>query len=201
LPEATLLPEEAAVLGSAVDVRVREFTAVRFLARRALTDLGFAPAPILPGANREPMWPGGIVGSLTHCRGYYAAAVAQSTQLASLGIDAEPHDRLPDGVLAMVAGHDEREWIENLSESGVCWDRLLFSAKESVFKAWYPIARRWLGFHDVKLSIDPVSKTFRATLNVECPILDDKPLTSFEGRYLVHDALVLTAVAIDRFTP
>ena len=56
-----------------------------------------------PGAKREPLWPAGVVGSITHCDGYRAAAVARATDLATVGIDAEPHEPLPDGVLAAIA--------------------------------------------------------------------------------------------------
>jgi 4'-phosphopantetheinyl transferase EntD len=73
---ARLFPEEAMQLDGAVDSRLREFATGRSCARQALAGLGLAPAPILRGAKREPLWPAGIVGSITHCRGYRAAAVA-----------------------------------------------------------------------------------------------------------------------------
>jgi 4'-phosphopantetheinyl transferase EntD len=75
---------------------------------------------------------------------------------------------------------------------------MLFSAKESVYKAWFPLARRWLGFEDARIDIDPVAGTFRATLLVEGPVVNGAPLRGFEGRWLVGNGLILAAIAITR---
>ena len=76
---------------------------MRTCARIALGRLGLPPAPLLSGPKREPLWPDGVVGSITHCDGYRAVAVARADQLASIGIDAEPHAELPAGILARIA--------------------------------------------------------------------------------------------------
>lgn len=190
LPGAELLPEERALVARAVPKRVAEVTTVRACAREALAALGLPPAPILSGPSREPLWPAGVVGSLTHCAGYRAAAVARDADLAAVGIDAEPHDELPDGVLERVSLPEERAHLEALP-AGTHWDRLLFSAKESVYKAWFPLAGRWLGFEDARLVLDPDAGTFTATLLVE-----DRPLDGFAGRYAVAGGLVVTAIAV-----
>jgi 4'-phosphopantetheinyl transferase EntD len=193
-----LLPTEAALLGPAtVDKRRRELAAGRSLARRALQQLGIAPVAILTGANREPVWPDEVVGSITHCYGYCAAAVVSAAGFASIGIDAEVHDVLPADVLESVTRPEERAWIARADKS-VCWDRLFFSAKESVFKAWFPIMRRWLGFEDASIVFDPAAMTFRASLVSERVLVDGRELTGFDGRYLVHGDHVLTAVAVER---
>jgi 4'-phosphopantetheinyl transferase EntD len=198
---AALLPEEAAALGRAAEIRRAEFAAARTCARRALSRLGLPPAPILTGLNREPLWPAGVVGSITHCRGYRAAAVAFRSRLAAVGIDAEPHDALPDGVLERVSVDSERAWLDGRSGDGVCWDRVLFSAKESVFKAWFPLTRRWLGFEDAALTVDADAGTFRARLLVPGPVVDGRALDGFDGRYLVRDGFVLTAVTVAAWQP
>jgi 4'-phosphopantetheinyl transferase EntD len=90
-PNAVLFPEEEAVISQAVEKRRREFRTVRLCARRALRELGLPPVAVLPGEHREPVWPPGVVGSMTHCTGYRAAAVAHSPDLVTVGIDAEPH--------------------------------------------------------------------------------------------------------------
>lgn len=196
LAGAELLPAEQALVATAVPKRVAEVTTVRACARRALADLGLPPAPILTGPSREPLWPDGVVGSLTHCAGYRAAAVARRTDLASVGIDAEPHDRLPDGVLDHVSLPDEREHLAALP-AGTHWDRLLFSAKESVYKAWWPLARRWLGFEDARLTFDPAAGTFAATLLVgDLPSVAGRPLAAVSGRYAVEAGYVVTAVVV-----
>ena len=98
-----LFAEEEALLGNAVPKRRFEFGTARWCAREAMRRLGVAPAPVLPGPKREPLWPDGVVGSLTHCLGYRAAALALSTDFQTIGIDAEPHAPAPDGVLEAIA--------------------------------------------------------------------------------------------------
>jgi 4'-phosphopantetheinyl transferase EntD len=78
----------------------------------------------------------------------------------------------------------------------VHWDRLLFSAKESVYKAWFPLAKRWLGFEDAVVTLDPSAETFAARLLVSGPLLGGRRLTGFSGRWLIRDGLVLTAIAL-----
>jgi len=184
-----LLPEEEPLVGRAVERRRAEFTTARSCARQALARLGVPPAPVLSGPAREPLWPTGVVGSLTHCDGYRAAAVARRAEVAALGIDAEPHLPLPDGVLARVTLPAERRALGGLP-AGVRWDRLLFSAKESVYKAWYPLTGRWLGFEDARVELDPGG-------SFEARLLDpgvDPP--SFAGRWTIGDGLLGTAVVL-----
>ena len=174
----TLYPEEEAVIARAVEKRRREFIAVRACARLAMEKLGTAPQPVLPGERGAPRWPDGLVGSMTHCDGYCAAALVRAEELASLGIDAEPHDRLPDGVLDAVALPTEQTRLRDLarSRSSVHWDRLLFSAKESVYKTWFPLTGKWLDFLEADIEIDPgattdASGSFRARLLVPGPLV------------------------------
>ena len=199
-PGAVLFPEEEVVIAKAVDKRRREFTTARACARAALTRLGIAPAPILPGLRGAPQWPDGVVGSMTHCAGYRACAVARDRDLLTIGLDAEPHGQLPEGVLGAVSLAEERERLAALAAAapGTHWDRMLFSAKESVYKAWFPLTQRWLGFAEASVSIDPDRGTFTARLLVDGPELADGPLTSFTGRWLVEAGLIITAIAVPR---
>ena len=193
-PDAVLLPSEAVVVEKAVANRRREFTTVRHCARLAFAKLGVPYVPLVPGERGAPSWPSTVVGSMTHCAGYRAAVVAHATELRSVGVDAEPHGELPEGVLDAVSLPAERRHLAGLP-SGVHWDRLLFSAKESVYKAWFPITRRWLGFEEASLEFAP-DGTFSARLLVPGPVLDGVELTGFAGRWLVDDGLVLTAIAV-----
>jgi 4'-phosphopantetheinyl transferase EntD len=186
-----------------VDKRRREFTTARACARAGLARLGVPPMPILPGLRGAPQWPPGIVGSLTHCDGYRASAVARAEDMLTLGLDAEPDGRLPDGVLDAVAAADEQAAVDALASAApvASWDRLLFSAKESVYKAWFPLTRRWLGFMEAAVTINPADGTFAARLLVEGPVLDGRRLTGFTGRWLARDGLILTAIAVPRCSP
>jgi 4'-phosphopantetheinyl transferase EntD len=193
-----LFPAEQALVARAVEKRRREFATGRDCAHRALAQLGTEPGPILSGERGEPVWPAGVVGAITHCRGYRGAAVARAAELAALGIDAEPHEPLPQGLIADVARPEELPGLAALAraEPALAWDRLLFSAKESVYKAWFPLTGRWLGFEDAALELDPAERSFRARLLVPGPVLAGTELRAFEGRWLVEDGLVLTAVAV-----
>ncbi|MFB9839563.1 4'-phosphopantetheinyl transferase family protein [Actinoallomurus acaciae] len=193
-----LFPEEEAAVARAVDKRRREFTTARGCARRALAVLGLPPVPIVPGERGAPGWPAGVVGSMTHCDGYRASAVAREEQVRTVGLDAEPNEPLPDGVLEVIATPSERAWIEQRDgdRSSVCWDRLLFSAKESIYKAWFPLTRRWLDFEEAVVTPDPDARTFTALLRVPGPVVDGRALTGFTGRWTVSRGLVATAIAV-----
>jgi 4'-phosphopantetheinyl transferase EntD len=197
--DVVLFPEEEALLVRAVAKRRREFTTARGCARTALAALGVAPAPILPGDRGAPQWPPGFVGSITHCAGYRAAAVARARDVLTIGLDAEPDEALPDGVLDAVSLPGERARCRDLAAEapGICWDRLLFCAKEAVYKAWFPVERRWLGFEDAELTIGADDGTFHARLLVPAPVLSGSSLrgfAGFSGRWLSCDGLILTAV-------
>jgi 4'-phosphopantetheinyl transferase EntD len=198
VPHVVLFPAEEAVIANAVDKRRREFTTARACARAALAKLGLPPVPIVPGPRGAPQWPSGVVGSITHCAGYRASAVARDHEVVTIGVDAEPHDKLPDGVLEVVASDGERARLAALTalRPDVCWDRLLFSAKESVYKAWFPLARRWLGFADADVTINPDNGTFEARLLIAAPEFSAVPSAGFSGRWLSRDGMILTAITV-----
>jgi 4'-phosphopantetheinyl transferase EntD len=197
---ATLFRDEEAVIANAVDKRRREFTTARACARAALAKLGIPPAPIVPGSRGAPQWPPGVVGSITHCAGYRASAVAHDRDIVTIGLDAEPHDKLPDGVLGAVASLDEQARVATLAAAvpRLSWDRMLFCAKETVYKAWFPLTGRWLGFEEAVVDFDPVNRTFSARLLVDGPVVNGDKLTRFDGRWLISDGLIVTAIAISR---
>ncbi|HEV7773332.1 MAG TPA: 4'-phosphopantetheinyl transferase superfamily protein [Conexibacter sp.] len=192
---AELSAAEQAAVGRAVARRQQEFTTGRACARLALRRLGVDPVAIPSGERGEPVWPDGVVGSITHCRGYRACAVAKADEVLALGVDAEVHEPLPAGVLEQVAFGRERAMCAD-RVAGVHLDRLLFSAKEAVYKVWFPLTRQWLGFEDVELAVDAQGGTFRARLLVAGPVVAGARLTELRGRWCVEDGLVATAVAL-----
>jgi 4'-phosphopantetheinyl transferase EntD len=190
-------PGEEEMIANAVDGRRREFITARRCAREALRAFGYPDAPIPRGPRREPRWPAGMTGSITHCAGYRAAAAARTADVDLLGIDAEPDEPLPADVAALVTVPGEPEMLARLTATypGTQWGRLLFSAKESVYKAWFPVTGRWLGFDEARVDIDPAAERFVATLLVDGGRTDGRPpLRSLHGRFLVERGLVVTAV-------
>lgn len=195
-PGEWLFPEERAHVDSAVGQRVREFTTVRGCARRALAQLGFPALPIVPGSGRAPIWPTGIVGSMTHCHRFRAAAVTTEGNAFAIGIDAEINSPLPVGVLPLITNASEREHLRSsvLGRSGVPRDKLLFSAKESIFKAWFPLARTWLDFTQCEITLRP--GVFVGRLLVPGPVISNGPLQEMHGRWTVCGEHIFTTVTV-----
>jgi 4'-phosphopantetheinyl transferase EntD len=152
--EQALLPEEAnAVATSVIKVR-RASGAARIVARRLLARLGKEQCALPKGSAGAPLWPEGIVGSLAHDDTVALAAVAMSSSVGALGVDIEPAEQPPfNDLLERIATPRER-FIANTESYG---GRLLFAAKEAVYKAVYPLDGLFLDHHDIE--IDLVAKT------------------------------------------
>ena len=192
---AGLHAAERAAIEAASTGRRREFAGGRECARRALRVLGLDDVSLPVGANGAPVWPDGVVGSITHKGSYRAAAVAHSRDLAGLGIDAEIDARLPEGVLETIASGRELDEVERLlvERPGTHWDRLLFSAKEATVKAVCSSGRRAAGIREVVVRFDPVAGSFVATL----PSNPETEGTGFPawGRWSRHPGLLLAAAS------
>jgi 4'-phosphopantetheinyl transferase EntD len=198
-PDLRPLPEEEPLIAKSVAKRRNEFITVRHCAREALEQLGLPPAPILKGDKGEPCWPDGVVGSLTHCLGFRGAVVARRSDVRGLGIDAEPHDVLPDGVLDAISLPAERVELRALP-TGLHWDRILFCAKEATYKAWFPLTHRWLGFEDahIAFTLDASGDagSFESRILIDPSAEWGPPLHTLSGRWTVHDGLALTAIVL-----
>ncbi|HEY8501288.1 MAG TPA: 4'-phosphopantetheinyl transferase superfamily protein [Solirubrobacterales bacterium] len=198
-PAPIPFPEEERAVRRACARRRREFASGRACARQALVSLGAAPVPIPKGRKGEPLWPPGLVGSITHCQGLRAAAVARAEDVVSLGIDAEVNAPLPRGVFERIACGEElalRGPAELDGVEAVHRDRLLFSAKESIYKAWFQLRRCWLGFSDARVSVDLADTSFRCLLRVPGPWVGGVQLQELRGRWTVGEGLLASAVVI-----
>jgi 4'-phosphopantetheinyl transferase EntD len=144
--------EEQALGPRAVAGRRALFALGRAAARQALRELdGTEPVAIPRGSGGEPLWPEGIVGSISHSREVVVAVVGRRRDYVGLGVDVEDLGRGPTPRAArLVCRPSEMEWVD--PESGTLRLALLFSAKEAVFKALYPIEGEWLGFADAELT-------------------------------------------------
>jgi 4'-phosphopantetheinyl transferase EntD len=100
----------------------------------------------------------------------------------------------------VVAHDDERAWVSSLqaTRSEINWDTLLFSAKESVFKTWYPLNCRWLDFTQIAIAVEPSGSTFSARVIDSSTKPVASALTSCAGRWLSRDGMLLTAIALPR---
>jgi 4'-phosphopantetheinyl transferase EntD len=190
LAEELSIPEQALV-AKAVPKRVNEFRAGRHCARQALRRLGIEGFDLLAGPNREPLWPSGVVGSISHSDHYAVAAVAAVGNIQSLGIDIEQAKPLAQGMLKIVATHDEIQMINGLSADKP-WDALLFSAKEAFYKAWFPLTGSKLDFHDVLVTFLPSESQFQVRI-----LTDDGLLSrNVSGRFLFSHDLIWTSTTV-----
>lgn len=193
------LPEEEPLIARSVAKRRDEFVTVRHCARVAMGQLGVPPTAILKGEKGEPRWPAGVVGSLTHTQGYRGAVVGRSTAVRSVGIDAEPHDVLPDKVLGAISLPAERREIAALPGE-LYWDRILFCAKEATYKAWFPLTQRWLGFEDAHITFEIDSSGtaggFVSRILIDPATRSGPPLRELTGRWSVAGGLALTAIVL-----
>jgi 4'-phosphopantetheinyl transferase EntD len=146
-----LHPLEENILGPrAVPGRRALFALGRAAARDALLELGFAPVGIGRGEGGEPLWPEDVVGAISHSQDVAVAVVGHRTDYVGMGVDVEEPARGPTSRAArLVCRPNEMAWVD--PESGTLRLTMLFSAKEAIFKAAYPIQRVWLGFADAEL--------------------------------------------------
>jgi 4'-phosphopantetheinyl transferase EntD len=185
-----LFAEERAAIADASDGRRREFLGGRVCARRALELLGISPVAVPIGVDGAPVWPDGIVGSITHKGRYRAAAVAFATDVAGLGIDAELNAPLPAGVIERIASPAEIEAVERLlaDRPGLAWDRLLFSAKESAVKACHGLGLGLSGARAAEVRLDTGGTTATAVGPSSTPVT---------GAWVARLGLLVTAANVD----
>jgi 4'-phosphopantetheinyl transferase EntD len=192
--DGTAHPAELGMLGErTTPVRRREFIAGRACSRRALAALGHHDHPVLVGRDRAPLWPPGVVGSITHTKGYCAAAAVRTDTVRALGIDAEEHLPLEPGVTRVVCRPEELDRCAS-GDPAVHWPTVIFSGKEAVYKLWSPLVGTWLDFHDVALELAPATGKFTARISPARLIAGAPPAVS--GRFAVRNGLVLTAALL-----
>ena len=147
-----LFDAEAAEVKGISETRLKEFALGRAAAHRAMERLGLSPSPVLKGGSGEPLWPEGVVGSISHCRGLAFCSVTFAEKYCSVGVDVENVDRMrPELVRKVMTPAERSEW-EKLDESEALHRlALVFSAKEAFFKFQYPLTGAFVGFKDVAL--------------------------------------------------
>ncbi len=192
-----LHPAEEKLLGPRTAPRRRQaFTLGRVAARRALRQLGYGSLPILQGNNHEPLWPTGIVGSITHADGHALAAVGRAESCGGIGLDLEHHARWFPELSDQIAFGPEEEWLGALPPEAHAMAVLeLFSAKETVYKAFFPRVQRYFGFEAVRLWRRPDARSFTGWL-VEPLDPAYPPTRSFRVDVRWYGDLVLTSLVL-----
>ncbi len=202
-PSAQVYEEERRAVERAVDKRRYEYWSARHLARLALGALGVDAGPLLSAPDRSPIWPQGVIGSITHTTGWCGVAVArQSARRRGLGIDAERCGKMSWGVAERVLTARELARLPAAPHE-LDWATLLFSAKEAVYKCIYPSVRRFVGFLEVELELDVIRRAFRVVaLDEALAASEFWSAHQIEGRWMRAGDLWLTAVtALPRHEP
>ncbi len=194
---AQLLPAEAAATARMAPGRAREFAAGRMCARRALAEFGIVDFPLLRAPDRQPVWPEGIVGSITHTDGYCAAVVARRSEFLGLGIDSEVVGAVGEHLWPKIATTAERAWLAELpAAKRPQAATLLFSAKEAFYKLRYSAIGERYDFKDVEVRADcwGSERKFEITLSKEyCSI--QSTLAPLSGRYAIVDSIIVTSLS------
>jgi 4'-phosphopantetheinyl transferase EntD len=191
-----LFPAETRLIEGAVAARRRDFTAGRLFARVALARLGVAPQPIL-ARERRPLWPPGILGTITHAEGRCAAAVARRGEIVGVGLDVERADAVTPELHRHVLTAGERERLAALpAEDHARMATLTFSAKEAFYKSLAELALGFVGFDEVCIA-HAADGSF--TVDGRTAALG-RALAGVvvRGRTLVEDRWLWTAVTLTR---
>jgi 4'-phosphopantetheinyl transferase EntD len=182
--------EEEVLISHAVAKRKREFRAGRACAHAALAALGVARAPLLSGPDREPLWPPGIVGSISHSNALCGVAVALRTSVRALGIDIETAEPLALELRARVC--TAQELAATLGHSGTLAHKIVFTAKEATYKCLHPIVKMFFGFHAAEITLG----TNEFTVELRQDLAPFRMGDRFGGRWRVSDGQIVTALEL-----
>ncbi|MER7394872.1 4'-phosphopantetheinyl transferase superfamily protein [Streptomyces sp. NPDC000151] len=188
-------------LGWAVPARRAEFVTGRALARKVLSAVGAPSTDLVRTSSGAPAWPQGFTGSITHCSGFRAAAVAARRDVRALGIDAEPHRPLADELVNAIATPGERRgWP---TDPGLWPETVAFSAKEAACKALYGLGASLLDFAQLRIELRGLCRlgegAWRGRFDARLHRTRQAPglPADVTGRWLVTDSLVFTAVVLE----
>ena len=189
--EPPLIGAEVPAVRRAVASRQREFRRGRGCARQALRHFGLPPTELPVGLHREPIWPSGYVGSITHCEGFVGAVASPNKICCGLGLDAEPVRPLPPEVRNVVLTVREMDQA-TASGSAPSLELVFFSAKEAIHKALFPKTQVWMDFLDVELQLGSDSNSLLASgVGNAAPGLEDLVI-----RVLHLDGLIITGASL-----
>ncbi len=187
-----LYDEERKLISHAGQKRQGEFAAGRLCAMNALEGLGINGSPILMDAKGAPIWPDGVIGSISHAKGCCAAVVALKEGENSLGLDIEELERVKEDIWNYTFLPEEIDWLRLQSDESSKWASVLFGAKEAFYKAQYPLTQSWLGFKDVVIEVDQEEGTFSVRLLLDFGAWSQDEV--FSGKYAFFDDYVAAGI-------
>lgn len=190
--------EEREAVAGAGPARRREFLCGRACAHAALAAIGRDAGPIGVGRGRQPLWPPGAVGSISHAGDWAGAVVARTEDAWAIGFDMEVLDPpLTPDVERLVLTEQERSPGSLDDQPAPHRSKVAFSAKECVYKCLFPATGWTLDFGDVTVDVDVAAGRFAARLAARFRHrgLDG---TVLHGRLVVDHGYVFTGLCIPR---
>lgn len=188
---------EAALAARFAPGRRREFAAGRQCARRLLAELGAGAPLLLVGEFRAPGWPPGVVGSISHGAGLCVVAVARCGAVRGLGVDVESDAPLGEALRRRVCSDGEARRLAGAgAEEAGRLAKLLFSAKEAVYKCVHPLLQRPLGLRAVEVRLGPQEGSFRVRALAAATPGAAALVDAVEGRYAARAGRVFAGATL-----
>lgn len=185
-------------ISNSVVKRQAEYFAGRLAARYALERLGHEDFDVGTGLHRSPLWPPGICASITHANGIAICLASFNKQFEYVGVDMEKVIS-PDVVRKIsrsIIKADEFSFLELLELDYNVAFTIVFSAKETLFKALYPSVGNYFDFSAAKIE-RICTQSGKFTLSLTENLTQDLVAGSlFEGFFALHDQNVTTVLLI-----
>lgn len=199
--ETSLNDAEEALIQKAVTKRKREFRAGRHCAHSLLKEAGVQCDALLKGRQREPAWPNGWVGSISHSNGLCVVAIAPETLYSGIGLDVEQATPLGEDIVDLICSPAEQDQLTRQALlsgqefASTPLSKVIFSAKESVHKVYFPLNYHTLDFLDARVELDAGKGSFIA--EILKPEADPAvPIKSLEGKFCIANNFVATFIAL-----
>jgi len=178
--------------------RKEHYRSGRICAGEVLSKLGTIGQPVLRDPQtREPLWPEGISGAITHSGNWAAAAAGKTSDVLGIGIDLEDLERQVDSRISRhVCLPEEQKWLQECGEDFLEQNlKIIFSAKESIFKAFFPYTRTYLHFHDARILMEQTFFQNSKPDSLSVKEKNSKP-EKFEFVYLMLNEKVISQTGI-----
>lgn len=190
-----LYPDELSITEGMISKRKEEFKAGRLLAKKILENFNVNCFPILQNNDRTPIWPEGIVGSISHDHKRCIVAVCANSDYKSVGVDVETNKRIKSQLWNRICTDHELTEINKMMPSlRQQFAAIIFSAKESFYKCQYPLTKQFVNFHDVEIHIDKNKNQF-SVIPAHLPQNYPDP-DQFIGYYELHSTFIKTLCLI-----
>lgn len=189
--EYQLYPQESILTNKMVAKRLAEFRSGRFCAKLALAQLDIKHFPVLVGEQRQPLWPGEVVGSISHCPGICLAIAAMQTDIAGIGVDIESASEFDSAGLKLICSEDEIAHLQEL-QNPLLGAQIIFSIKESIYKCLFPSYQQWIDFLDVKVKLDWQQQNYSVKL-INCELKSFYPSINLQGGWRKNADFILSS--------